>query len=74
MVQRQLRWGSYFPAWLLERRRRAEKALVAVVAESYLLGAYPRSRKQISTGHDEGRPIRNPSLRLREFIPAARSE
>ena len=30
-----LRSGSYFPAWLLERRRRAERALVAVVAECY---------------------------------------
>jgi len=26
-----LRSGSYFPDWLLERRRRAERALVAVV-------------------------------------------
>jgi putative transposase len=30
-----LRQGSYFPDWLLERRRRAE-ALVTVVATSYL--------------------------------------
>ena len=28
-----LRRGSYFPDWLLDPRRRAEKALVAVVAE-----------------------------------------
>ncbi|GAA3928149.1 hypothetical protein GCM10023085_06640 [Actinomadura viridis] len=27
-----LRTGSYFPEWLLERRRRAEQALVSVVA------------------------------------------
>lgn len=27
-----LRSGSYFPAWLLERRRRAEAALISVVA------------------------------------------
>ena len=33
-----LREGSYFPEWLLERRRRAESALVSVVATSYLLG------------------------------------
>jgi hypothetical protein len=33
-----LRQGSYFPDWLLERRRRAEAALVTVVATSYLLG------------------------------------
>lgn len=37
-----LRTGSYFPDWLLETRRRAERALVAVVAESYLLGVSTR--------------------------------
>jgi transposase-like protein len=33
-----LRSGSYFPEWLLERRHRAEQALISVVATSYLLG------------------------------------
>ncbi|GGO26703.1 hypothetical protein GCM10011574_59470 [Microbispora bryophytorum] len=37
-----LRQGSYFPVWLLERRRRAEQALVSVVATSYLLGVSTR--------------------------------
>jgi putative transposase len=37
-----LRQGSYFPTWLLEPRRRAERALVAVVAESYVLGVSTR--------------------------------
>lgn len=37
-----LRHGSYFPAWLLEPRRRAEKALTAVVAEAYALGVSTR--------------------------------
>src|SRR5579859_5129575 len=37
-----LRQGSYFPAWLLEPRRRAEKALTAVVAEAYVLGVSTR--------------------------------
>jgi transposase-like protein len=37
-----LRSGSYFPEWLLERRRRAERALVSVVATSYLLGVSTR--------------------------------
>src|SRR3954468_70666 len=37
-----LRQGSYFPTWLLEPRRRAEKALTAVVAEAYLLGVSTR--------------------------------
>ena len=33
-----LRQGSYYPEWLLERRRRAERTLASVVATSYLLG------------------------------------
>ena len=37
-----LRSGSYFPEWLLERRRRAEQAVVSVVATSYLLGVSTR--------------------------------
>jgi len=37
-----LRQGSYFPDWLLEPRRRAEQALVSVVATSYLLGVSTR--------------------------------
>jgi putative transposase len=37
-----LRSGSYFPEWLLQRRRRAEQALVSVVATSYLLGVSTR--------------------------------
>lgn len=37
-----LREGSYFPDWLLDRRRRAEKALVSVVADLYLAGVSTR--------------------------------
>src|SRR5688500_6587866 len=37
-----LRAGSYFPDWLLERRRRAERALTTVVATCYLLGVSTR--------------------------------
>lgn len=37
-----LREGSYFPEWLLERRRRAEAALTSVVATCYLLGVSTR--------------------------------
>ncbi|MBE1485610.1 hypothetical protein H4W31_001248 [Plantactinospora soyae] len=37
-----LRTGSYFPDWLLTHRRRAEQALVSVVATSYLLGVSTR--------------------------------
>ena len=37
-----LRSGTYFPEWLLERRRRAEAALISVVATCYLLGVSTR--------------------------------
>lgn len=40
-----LRTGSYFPTWLLERRPRAEQALISVIATAYLLG--------VSTGRVE---------------------
>ena len=37
-----LRAGSYFPEWLLERRKRAETALITVVADCYLAGVSTR--------------------------------
>ena len=37
-----LRQGSYFPEWLLEHRKRAERALTSVVATCYLLGVSTR--------------------------------
>ena len=37
-----LRSGTYFPEWLLQRRRRAEAALTSVVATCYLLGVSTR--------------------------------
>lgn len=37
-----LRQGSYYPNWLLEPRRRAERAMVSVVAEAYLQGVSTR--------------------------------
>jgi transposase-like protein len=37
-----LRSGSYFPDWLLEPRRRAERALTAVVAQCYVEGVSTR--------------------------------
>jgi len=36
-----LRSGSYFPDWLLERRKRAEKALTTVVAPATYSGSPP---------------------------------
>jgi hypothetical protein len=42
-----LRQGSYFPDWLLERRRWAAAALVTVVATSYLLGVSTRRMEKL---------------------------
>ncbi|GGJ65978.1 IS256 family transposase [Streptomyces brasiliensis] len=43
-----LRTGSYFPHWLLERRRRAEQALISVVATAYLLGVSTRRVEKLA--------------------------
>jgi transposase-like protein len=43
-----LRQGSYYPEWLLERRRRAERALASVVATSYLLGVSTRRVEKLA--------------------------
>ena len=37
-----LRQGTYFPEWLLERRKRAESAMITVVADAYLAGVSTR--------------------------------
>jgi putative transposase len=42
-----LRSGTYFPEWLLERRRRAKAALTSVVATCYLLGVSTRRMDQL---------------------------
>ncbi|MCP2320915.1 Transposase, Mutator family [Nocardia amikacinitolerans] len=42
-----LRSGSYFPGWLLERRKRAERALTSVVATCYPLGASARRMEKL---------------------------
>jgi transposase-like protein len=44
-----LREGSFFPDWLLERRRRAEAALTTVVATCYLLGVSTRRMDKLVT-------------------------
>jgi transposase-like protein len=43
-----LRAGSYFPDWLLTHRRRAEQALVTVVATAYLLGVSTRRVERLA--------------------------
>lgn len=42
-----LRQGSYFPDWLLQRRKRAERALTSVVATCYLLGVSTRRMERL---------------------------
>ena len=42
-----LREDSYFPVWLLERRRRAERALTTVVATCNLLGISTRRMEKL---------------------------
>jgi len=43
-----LRSGSLFPDWLLTHRRRAEQALVSVVATAYLLGVSTRRVEKLA--------------------------
>jgi transposase-like protein len=43
-----LRQGAYFPEWLLERRKRAEAALISVVATCYLLGVSTRRMDKLA--------------------------
>jgi putative transposase len=43
-----LRTGSYFPDWLLEPRRRAERALTQVVAQCYLEGVSTRRVEDVA--------------------------
>ncbi|MFC4016323.1 IS256 family transposase, partial [Nonomuraea purpurea] len=43
-----LRTGSYFPDFLLDKRRRAERALTSVVATSYLLGVSTRRVEKLA--------------------------
>lgn len=42
-----LRTESYFPDWLLQRRKRAERALTTVVATCYLLGVSTRRMEKL---------------------------
>src|SRR3712207_741736 len=49
------RSGSYFPEWLLERRRRAERALTTVVATCYLLGVSTRRMERLVERSEERR-------------------
>src|SRR2546429_1300117 len=58
-----LRSGSYFPDWLLQHRRRAEQALVSVVATSYLLGVSTRRGGETVERPRVGAPAQGVGLR-----------
>jgi len=49
-----LRSGNYFPNWLLERRRHAERALTTVVATCYLLGVSTPRRVAVARRASDG--------------------
>ena len=79
-----LRQGSYFPDWLLQHRRRAEQALVSVVATSYLLGVSTRrveklveaARRQGAVqepGIGDGRPFGRPGRGVPQPAPRRRA-
>ncbi len=57
-----LREGSYFPEWLLERRKRAEAALVSVVATCYLRRLFTPAELCL---HDGAGPVNPPVHRAR---------
>ena len=42
-----LRSGSYYPAWLLEPRKRSEKALIQVVCEAWVEGVSTRKMDRL---------------------------
>ncbi|CAB0620345.1 IS256 family transposase IS3506 [Corynebacterium diphtheriae] len=44
-----LRTGAFFPDWLLERRRRTERALTIVIATCYLKGVSTRRMNDLVT-------------------------
>jgi putative transposase len=51
-----VREGSYLP-WFLESRRRAERALAAVVAQCYVEGVATRGVEDIAQGHGDHQPV-----------------
>jgi putative transposase len=59
-----LREGTYFPQWLLRYRRRAEAAMVWVVATSYLLGVSTRRMEKLVANSGSNR---SPSRRCRRW-------
>jgi Transposase, Mutator family len=61
-----LRAGSYFPDWLVEPRRRGERALVAVVAECYVRGVSTRRVEGLVNTLGDRAALQVPGLRARQ--------
>ena len=57
-----LRQGSYFPDWLLARRKRAERALTSVVATCYLLGVSTRRMERLVESPGCNKPFQVPGI------------
>ncbi len=66
-----LRKGTYFPEWLLERRKRSEAALITVVADCYLAGVSHASDGQ--AGQDPGHRLVVASRRSHGWPPTSTS-
>ena len=56
-----LRSGSYLPEWLLEPRRRSEKALYAVVAECFINGVSTRKVERVWCKNSADRETSHPA-------------
>ena len=57
-----LRAGSYFPEWLLERRRRSEQALVSVVATQLLAGRVDPAGGEAGRDAGDQEPVQVPGV------------
>src|SRR5262245_2020869 len=69
-----LRHGTYFPAWLLEPQRRAERALTAVILEAHGKGVSARRLSALLQGLGMGRLPRSQLWKLtRELDGAVRA-
>jgi transposase-like protein len=71
-----LRSGSYFPDWLIEPRRRVERALVAVVAQCYVEGVSTRRVDDVVksmgiTGISKSQFPSWPNRWTRQWLPSA---
>src|SRR4051812_39384671 len=63
-----LRAGSFYPDWLLTHRRRAEQALVTVVATAYLLGVSTRRGEALARQLRVNSPSPSPGTRRVERL------